>query len=321
MAIIEISPQIKELISGWQQELSVLKRYSTHTINSYITDLFYFLNFLNKYSGQEITVQILQEITPRQVRAWLVERKNNQIKSVSNARAVSVLRNFFNFLNDKGVINNQAPFAVKVARDGKKLPKAIIADNAIAAVNAIKHLSATGWVGQRDLAILSMLYGMGLRISEALNLKLSDIENIKDNQLLIFGKGNKERYVPMLPKVFEELQKYIKLCPHNLSKNALFKGKSGKNLNPNVFRSNLRSLRRSLGLPEHTTPHAFRHSFATHLLGAGGSLRTIQELLGHENLSTTQGYTHVDAAYIFREYSKFHPKSLEEFESNKENKN
>ena len=308
--LITISPTIQQMIALWSKELSQLKRYSTHTISSYITDLFYFFKFLNRYRDEEVTLKMLENVTVRDIRAWLADRSAQDIKANSNARAVSVLRNFFQFMKDKELMDNQAPFNVKVAANNKALPKAIVADNAIAALKAIDTLSEEGWIGQRDLVILSMLYGMGLRISEALSLKLDDVKELeKDSQLLIKGKGAKERYLPILPKIREELTKYIAACPFDLKEGRLFKGKMGKDLNPNVFRKNLRDLRNMLGLPEHTTPHAFRHSFATHLLGEGGSLRTIQELLGHESLSTTQRYTKVDADSIAREYSKFHPKS------------
>lgn len=315
--LIKISPQIQTLITKWREELVELRRCSGHTVNSYLTDLFYFLSFLNQYLESDINISTLEKLEPKDIRAWLASRKNNNIKASSNARAISVLRNFFKFLAQKEILENQAPFVVKIAQGSNHLPKAIVADNAISAMHAIKHLASDGWIGQRDLSVLGMLYCMGLRISEVLNLTYSDINNINDNQLLIFGKGKKERYVPIMPKLVEELHKYAKLCPHDLEQGKFFKGKSGKDLNPNVFRSNLRALRKSIGLPEHTTPHAFRHSFATHLLGAGGDLRTIQELLGHENLSTTQAYTQVDAAYMLREYNKFHPKSVAEFDKDK----
>ncbi len=309
MSTVNLASDLQTAIIEWQKHLKFERHYSEHTLSSYVTDLFYFIHFLNEHHNQTATLSLLANVSIRDIRSWLAKRAMAKLKSTSNSRAVSVIRNFYRFLSNQYHIENQAAFNIKILNKNKPLPKALPPDNAIIATKMIDHVSQDYWIGKRDVAIMMLLYGCGLRISEALSITTHDITSIQDNQILIKGKGKKERYVPILPQVHDAITQYITLCPYDLQQGQIFKGKSGKDLNPNVFRVNVRKLKQILNLPSHTSPHAMRHSFATHLLGNGGDLRTIQELLGHESLSTTQRYTKLDSASIIDQYRQFHPRS------------
>lgn len=308
MNSIDIEPNFKKNITNWLNHLKDNKKYSKHTIKAYITDLFYFLEFISKHCGEKISVKLISELSVRDFRAWLAKRNKEDHAQSSNSRALSVLKSFYKFLKKAEGVENQQILAIKLGNIKKPLPKALSAEKALEASKAISELSDT-WVGQRDLALLTLIYGCGLRIGEALNFKKSDIPQNENNPVKIKGKGNKERIVPVMNYIINELNKYVKACPYNLDEGVLFRGEKGGELNPDVFRGRLRKLRGYLGLPEHTTPHSFRHSFATHLLAGGGDIRTIQELLGHENVSTTQRYTKVDAENLMLNYKAFHPMS------------
>lgn len=307
LAIVE---ELKQHIINWGVYLRDTKRYSTHTINAYLTDLFYFCAFLNKHYGQSINMQLIHGLQMQDFRAWLAARVGANIKSTSNLRALSVVRNFFYYLNKNNISDNQQVFNIKITAKAKPLPKALPPESAIYATKIIEVLAKKDWLGLRDTAILMLLYGCGLRISEALAITLSDVKAGAYGFLTVRGKGGKERQAPLLSVVYDAVHNYIKACPYSLQENTpLFLGNNGAPLNANVFRANIRKLRRMLNMPEHTSPHAFRHSFATHLLGAGGDLRAIQELLGHANLSTTQRYTQVDAQTLMTQCKQFHPRS------------
>ena len=307
MITIKIAKELQTIIEEWLGYLKNNLGYSIYTLNAYVTDLFYFLNFIHNHYQEPVSISVVSNLQIQDFRAWFAARKKNNVKTVSNARALSVIRNFYKYLKTKRHIDNKNVFAIKILKNAKTLPKGLPLDATIEAIRAIENLPKQRWVGLRDKAVLMLLYGCGLRISEVLSLYY---KNFKDNmtQLVVKGKGNKDRMVPVLPQVKRALNEYISACPHELN-NGIFVGVSGKKLNPNVFRSNLRELKKSLGLPEYTSPHAFRHSFATHLLNQDGDLRTIQELLGHKNLSTTQRYTKVDVHNLMYAYSSFHPKS------------
>jgi len=306
MNSIGINPNFKLIIGSWLNHLKNNRKYSKHTIKAYITDLFYFLEFIVKYTEEKASLRLISSLTVRDFRAWLAARNRDNHEQTSNARALSVIKSFFKYLKKFHGVDNQQILAIKLGAIKKPLPKALSIDKAVEASKAIAELSDT-WVGQRDLALLTLIYGCGLRIGEALLLRKSDIPQNDNMPIKIKGKGNKERVVPIMNYIIQEIEKYIKVCPHDLNDGVLFRGERGGNLNPDVFRSRLRNLRGYLGLPEHTTPHSFRHSFATHLLAGGGDIRTIQELLGHENISTTQRYTKVDAENLMLNYKTFHP--------------
>jgi integrase/recombinase XerC len=222
--------------------------------------------------------------------------------AATNARAVASLRSFYRYLQRHYGIENPAALTLRAPRRSPPLPKAVSVKESLAAVQMIADYQQEPWVGLRDRTLLGLLYGAGLRISEALNLTRGDLAG---ETLRIRGKGNKERLVPLLPAVKNALEEYLAACPWQSE--IVFYGLRGKRLQPAVFSKQLRILRNAIGLPESTTPHAFRHSFATHLLAEGGDLRSIQELLGHSSLTTTQRYTKVDTERLLSAYSLAHP--------------
>ncbi len=305
---IKIDKKVQEIIKAWMEYLTQHKRYSEHTAKAYITDLFYFLNFANAHKGEMVTVDLLECFSTQDFRGWLALRKRNKLQGASNARALSVIRSFYRYLKKNYNIENQSVFNMQISNNNRPLPKALSKEVALEAANNIEIMS-DDWTGKRDLAILALMYGAGLRISEVLSIKRSDLDQFANSQLLIKGKGGKERIVPIVDYIIQAVKVYIEECPYDLT-DKIFLGSRGKELNPDVFRHKLQKLRKFLNLPEYASPHAFRHSFATHLLAGGGDIRTIQELLGHQSISTTQRYTKIDAENLISAYKKFHPKSI-----------
>lgn len=298
---------VLKAIEGWQQYLKGQRQLSANTFVSYRYDMENFLNFVQKFKGN-VTLDILFAFTLHDFRAFLADRASEGVVSSSLARNMCCLRNFFRWTDRTGLGKNKAVTAVKNPRIPKSLPKPISEKDAIAVVMEADGLYEEEWLGKRDKALFGLLYGSGLRISEALNLRVKDIPD--GDVLRIIGKGNKEREVPILPFVKQLLSEYLACRPYLSSPESfVFLGKGGKQLNPGVVQRQVRRLRGYLGLSETATPHAFRHSFATHLLASGGDLRTIQELLGHESLTTTQRYTQVDETYISDVYRSAHPRS------------
>jgi integrase/recombinase XerC len=282
------------------------KRASKHTVISYENDLSHFIAFLQEHLGGSVTLKSLKALEARDFRAWLASRAANY-ESTSNARALSSVKSFFRYLEKQDLATNAAIFHLKSPKIKTSLPKAVAEEKAAETLSVIGNLRGN-WTDKRDLALLLLLYGCGLRISEALSLTVGGARG-KDT-LTITGKGNKQRMVPLLPVVSEAINDYLSHCPQHLEKaSPLFVGTQGKVLNPGQFQRTLRNVRRQLNLPDTATPHAFRHSFATHLLAAGSDLRSIQELLGHASLSTTQRYTHVDSARLLSAYEKAHPRA------------
>jgi integrase/recombinase XerC len=304
---VKIDKELSKVIVEWSQYLKLQRRYSSHTLKAYVTDLYYFLNFMHEHTQEDINLELLKKLEIRDFRSWLASRKNNDLKSTSNQRALSVIRSFYKFLKTNNFFANNNIFAIKISKINKPLPKALNQEDMIKAINNVE-ITSDDWQGIRDMAIVMLIYATGLRISEALSISLQNLPANDSDNLIIKGKGNKERLVPVLKKVIETIQTYIKCCPYDLSTGPIFKGKNGKKLNPDVFRKKIRDLRKLIALPEYTTPHAFRHSFATHLLSNGGDIRVIQELLGHQTISTTQRYTKVEAKTLMSDYKKFHPK-------------
>ncbi len=250
----------------------------------------------------------LENLTTTDFRGYLAKRHNDGLSRSSTARAVSTLRNFFKFLDRHELAHNAAIKAVKTPKLPRSIPKPLSEVEAREALLSIGDLHDTPWIAARDIAILTLLYGCGLRISEALNLNVEDVPD--GDAMVITGKGKKQRVVPVLPIVLDAIQYYLDLYPQRLKKNGpLFVGVQGKRVNSGVIQRQVRKLRAYLGLPASATPHALRHSFATHLLAGGGDLRTIQELLGHESLSTTQRYTEVDQARLIKVYRDSHPRA------------
>ncbi len=248
-------------------------------------------------------------MAPADFRAFLASRAYESIKHASSARALSVLRGFFRFLDRRGFAKNAALAAIRAPKLPKSLPKALTVEEASATLELAPTLARQDWQGKRSLAILMLLYGAGLRIGEALSLTRREAP-LTPGAISITGKGNKTRMVPILPAVAAAVTDYLAVCPHELKRDApLFVGARGRALNPRPVQAEMAKLRLMLGLDPRATPHALRHSFATHLLGEGADLRSIQELLGHASLSTTQRYTAVDAARLTAVYDKAHPRA------------
>lgn len=295
--------ETKDLVEKFITFLKVEKRYSNHTLISYHTDLLYFFNFLFKAKEQKINRKILESLENIDFRRYLMEKLQKNHINASNARALSCLRSFFRFLNKNNLLKNLEIDRIKTPKIAKPVPKAvdeIDIDKILSAI--ITTNNKDEWQIKRDLALLTLIYGCGLRISEALSLTKKSLEN--NDVFIIDGKGGKQRMVPVLPIVKARIDDYLKLCPHKITAE-IFLGAHGKPYLARVFSRLVQEIRRLLNLPETITPHAFRHSFATHLLEAGGDLRVIQELLGHASLSTTQRYTKIDKNRLLSEYKKF----------------
>jgi integrase/recombinase XerC len=304
--LLPIAPDVQPVLAAWQEWLAQERRLSPHTLDAYRTDVFAFLRFMAGHAGRALRLTDLSATSLGDFRAWLAHLNAEHHVAASRARALSSVRNFFRFLDRRGILHNGAIALVRTAKLPKTLPKALTEDDA---ASLLEEASAgADWVGLRDRALFTLLYGAGLRISEALGLTRGDATGAE--HLRIKGKGNKERDVPLLPAVGQAIEAYVAACPFALAASGpLFVGAKGEALNPGVAQRAMRILRRALQLPETATPHALRHSFATHLLANGGELRAIQELLGHASLSTTQRYTDVDAESLIRIYEKAHPRA------------
>lgn len=300
------SDEVKEKISQWQSWLKDERRYSDHTVSAYSRDLAIFLQFLEEFFNKIPSLKILQKADVRTFRAFLSNRNARYIEKSSTARELSSLKNFYHWLAQNKIIDNTSLSIISSPKQGKILPKAIDVNDTFNVLEIVKDFSKQEWQGLRDVAILTILYGCGLRISEALSLNMGDINH--NNFLKIKGKGNKERLVPILPIIREKIDAYLSACPYNIKNGeALFLGARGERISPRIIQRNLEKVRRYLGLNDNLTPHALRHSFATHLLANGTDLRSLQELLGHASLSTTQRYTDVQIETLKKEYSKSHP--------------
>ncbi len=296
------SSEVIVIVEKFLRFLEVEKRYSTHTLNSYRTDIFYFLDFLSRFHDKIISKNDLENLLVHDFRRWLGERLNNHVNS-SNARAISSLRSLFKFANQNKLIDNNQIAKIKTPKVAKPIPKAVDKIDIDKISSEIAKIRKNEWQAKRDLALLTLIYGCGLRISEALAVNKKSLQN--NQTLIVEGKGKKQRMVPLLPIVHQRIAEYLKICPFEiLFDQPIFLTAKGKTLSRRDFSALVQTIRTNLNLPETITPHAFRHSFATHLLEAGGDLRVIQELLGHENLTTTQRYTKIDKQHLLSSYFK-----------------
>lgn len=310
-----VAADVTEAIGDWTRWLESERRASSHTADAYQRDLATFFVFLSDHLGVEPSLNDLQTLTPADFRSYLARRAAEGLARTSVARAMSTLRNFFRYLDRAGKVHNPAINAVRTPKTPSSIPKALTPEDALAAVKTAGELQDEPWLAKRDMAIMLLLYGCGLRISEALNLNGGDVgtDQTTEGTLRIVGKGNKERIVPVLPIVAQAIVAYRDSCPHAITvDDPLFVGSRGARLNPGVVQRQVRKIRALLGLSDSATPHAFRHSFATHLLAKGGDLRTIQELLGHASLSTTQRYTAVDEEKLKAVYEDAHPRARDQ---------
>lgn len=305
-----VAADLRNALADWQAWLAHEKRASSHTRDAYARDIDAFLRFLVDHQGDAPSLATLEDLQVADLRAWLAARASAGLQRSSTARALSSLRGFFAWLARDGRVENAAVKAVKIPRAGRHVPKALSEVEAGEVLRAVEELAPAPWIAKRDMAVLLLLYGCGLRIGEALALTRGEAPESTQDTLIVTGKGRKQRHVPLLPIVAEAVADYIAACPFVLEAGApLFRGARGGALSPRRMQERLQQIRGLLGLPAEATPHALRHSFATHLLAAGGDLRTIQELLGHASLSTTQRYTAVDTAGLTRAYEQAHPRA------------
>jgi integrase/recombinase XerC len=307
LAHFAADPECLSAITAWQSWLVAERRASPHTIAAYGSDLARFFAFLTDHLGIVPGLADLARLRATDFRAYLAQRAGEDLAASSRARAMSVLRGFFRFLDRRGLAHNPALATVRSPKPPVSLPKPLTAVDAAEALASVDD--AKPWIAKRDIAVLTLLYGCGLRLAEALSLTRREAPTAA-GAIRITGKGNKQRLVPILPVVAAAVAEYLAACPYPLAADdPLFVGARGAKLNPRLVQGRMAQLRRALGLPEAATPHALRHSFATHLLAGGGDLRAIQELLGHASLSTTQRYTAVDMTRLVEVYDKAHPRA------------
>jgi len=303
-----ISPAMNGIVAGFLAWLESERRCSPHTIDGYARDLDRFLAFLSHHLGSPPEPKDLEDLRAMDFRAWLARRKGEGKSAGTNARALSVIRTFFRWLEKTGRAKNHAIRTIRGPKLPHAVPKALTPEDAGVVLDTIGDFAIEPWIAARDTALVTLLYGAGLRIGEALSLNRSILP--AGDAIRVIGKGRKERVVPILPVVADALEAFVRLCPYDPGPDGpLFVGARGKRLNSSVAQLAMQRVRLALGLPESATPHALRHSFATHLLAGGGDLRTIQELLGHASLSTTQRYTAVDSASLMATYRKAHPRA------------
>ncbi len=298
----------RQAVAGYLAFLVSEKRASPRTVENYARDLLRFFEFLDTHLDGDADLKALSDLSVSDFRAFLAARRAEGIAPRSMARSLSSLRGFFRHMEREGLVTNHALARLRTPKVPHSIPKPVSTAAALALVDDAAGVAAEPWVAARDTAIVTLLYACGLRVSELLGLNRGDAP--LGPTLTILGKGNKERLVPVLPAARHAVDEYLALCPHALGKEGpLFVGVRGKRLNPREVQKLVATLRARLDLPEKTTPHALRHSFATHLLSAGGDLRSIQELLGHASLSTTQVYTEVETERLRAVYDKAHPRN------------
>lgn len=292
-----------DAVNGWRRHLTSERRVSDNTVQAYSRDIGDFFTFLKQYRGQTLSLKIIAALSVRDFRAFLAARRADNVSARTTARALSSIRNFYGYLSRVKGIKNDAIKAVQGPKLPHRVPRPLTEEGALSVLETIGDFASDDWIAVRDIAVITLLYGCGLRIGEALALNLSDLPT--GETMRVIGKRNKERIVPVLPLVHSALDTYVKLCPHFLEpKEALFRGVRGGRLGARAIQAAMQKVRLALGMPDSATPHALRHSFATHLLSRGGDLRTIQELLGHTDLKATQIYTEVDSARLKDVYDK-----------------
>ena len=301
-------PAVLDAVAHWRGWLAHERRTSKNTLDAYGRDIGAFFGFLSEHLGYPPGLRDLEKLTAADFRSYLASRQTRGLARASTARALSTVRNFYRYLERRTGLANAAIGTLRTPRVPKSVPKALTPEDALSALGVIEDVAIEPWVAKRDAAVLFLLYGAGLRIGEALDLNREDAP--RNGVIRVLGKGNKERIVPVLAEVEAAIDAYLGLCPFTLKPgDPLFIGVRGKRLNAGIVQRQVRRLRTVLGLPETATPHALRHSFATHLLAGGGDLRTIQELLGHASLSTTQRYTDVDTGRLMSVYARAHPRA------------
>lgn len=304
-------PDVQDALAHWRRWLASERNVSPHTLAAYLGDVAVFLAFLTGYQGRPPSLNDLGALGPAEFRAWLSRLAGDGLIAASRARALAAVRNLFRWLDRSGRLHNAAIGTLATPKVKRPVPRPLTELDAGRLLAEAERDPDEPWVGRRDRALFTLLYGCGLRISEALGLTRREAP--LGETLRVTGKGRKERMVPVLPAVSEAVRAYLDACPYDGGPDApLFVGVRGGPLNPAVAQRRMQHLRRLMGLPESATPHALRHSFATHLLAGGGDLRAIQDLLGHASLSTTQRYTDVETEQLMTVYRAAHPRARRE---------
>lgn len=295
---------LADALLKWQDWLKIEKNVSPHTFRAYTSDIAQFISFLAKHNAKEVSLSDISGTSLADFRSWLSRKAMDGLASASRARSLSGVKNFLTWLDKQGILHNAAIRLVRTPKLPHKLPKPM---EQVQVQRLLDDQPEQDWTSLRDRALFYLLYGCGLRIAEALALDISNLP--RAGFLIVMGKGRKERQVPVLPVIEQAIAAYRAACPlAETSDRPLFVGEKGARLHQGVAQKAMRDVRRALNLPETATPHALRHSFATHLLQNGANLREIQELLGHASLSTTQRYTEVNAEELMRIYKSAHPR-------------
>lgn len=305
---LALSAAQRDALERWLAQLGALGGRAANTITAYRRDVAGFLDFLARHHGEPLGLGPLADLGQGDLRAWMAHERGRGISARSLARQLSAVKTFLRWLSDREGTEATAVLSARGPKYRRKLPRPLAEDAARAVLDTVGEGAREDWIAARDTAVVTLLYGCGLRISEALGLTAAS--HPLPEVLRIRGKGGKERVVPVLPAARAAVARYAALCPFDLAAGGpLFRGARGGPLSPRLIAKAMEGTRARLGLPATATPHALRHSFATHLLAAGGDLRAIQALLGHASLSTTQAYTAVDAARLMEVYEAAHPRA------------
>jgi integrase/recombinase XerC len=308
--LIVAAPGLRQTALDWVDHLGGERRLSPRTLEAYGRDLDQFFRFLTQHLGEVAGIEDLARLKTADLRAFLASRHGAGLGPRSLARKLAALRSFARFCGRRGLFQSTAFATIRTPKQPKSLPKALSIGEMAALIDNAETQADEPWIAARDTAVLTLLYGCGLRISEALDISAADAPVGDIETIRVTGKGGRERVVPALPAVRRAVEAYMRLCPFALlGEEPLFRGARGGKLSPRIVQIATERLRGTLGLDASATPHALRHSFATHLLGRGGDLRTIQELLGHASLSTTQIYTKVDSDRLLEAYRRAHPRA------------
>jgi integrase/recombinase XerC len=287
---------------AWADHLTRDRRRSAHTVRAYAATAHRLIDFLAQHLGGAVTAEALAQVQATDLRAFLTRRRAEGLGNGSAARELSAVRGFLAFASGNAVPKLRGP------KKARSVPRPVSPDEAVSLAEDVAEDAAEEWIAARDYAVLMLLYGSGLRVAEALAITGAALP--LGEAISVTGKRSKTRIVPLLPPVRQAIERYVSLCPYRVSREQpLFRGARGGPLNGELVRRAVRKARVRLGLSERTTPHALRHSFATHLLGRGADLRSLQELLGHASLSSTQIYTAVDAAHLMDVYRHAHPRA------------
>ncbi len=294
----------------WLRRLEVERRASERTVEAYERDVRQFVTFFAHYQGRAVAPDDLADLKPADFRAFLADRRREGAGARSLGRHLSGVRSFVRHLEREGLASSAGAASMRAPKRPKSLPRPLSVPDALAVTEEAGAMAGEPWVAARNVAVLTLLYGCGLRISEALGLPGDALNDPAARSMTVTGKGNKQRLVPLLPAVLQAAAEYRRLCPHLLSADRpFFRGVRGGPLRAGIVQGEMQRLRGLLGLPDSATPHALRHSFATHLLAKGGDLRAIQDLLGHASLSSTQVYTGIEGNRLLEIYDDAHPRA------------